>query len=612
MTIIIDFQPVGRKIEVESGITILRAAQNAGIGLSAICGGQSSCGTCLVRLKADCKVSPPTSLERKKISQTDLDKGHRLACQTTLLESATIDIPPESLTAPQRTQVEGIESSFEFDPAISYLDIAFTNDEKNAPESDWDKLNLQLKQHGFNRLKKASLKIMQQLPVMLRSHDWKVKIVFKGEQLITLLAPGSPLLGLAVDIGTTKIAGYLIDLFTGKTLVKKGMMNPQIAYGEDIMARIAFIMSKEQSNTELQTIVVESLNKMAQEMCLELNGQIKDPTQIAFFSPIQIVEMTVVGNSAMHHIFLGLPVSQLGTAPYLLATSHALDIPADEIGLEAAPGANIHLLPNIAGFVGADHVAMLLAAEIGQDKDSTLYIDIGTNTEITLSYQGRMISCSAASGPAFEGAHIGDGMRAAEGAIERVRIDGSQVHYQTIGNVKPVGICGSGILDAVAQMINAGILNRNGTLNQQHPLVNHKKELIIASGKETQHQRDIVITRKDVSEIQLAKGAIRAAIELLLKQADINFKAISTVKIAGAFGSYINIASAKTIGLFPGFPESSFKQLGNAAGTGARQSLLSVKKRQEAQKITDRIEYLELSTHPDFTAEFAKALNLAP
>jgi uncharacterized 2Fe-2S/4Fe-4S cluster protein (DUF4445 family) len=316
----------------------------------------------------------------------------------------------------------------------------------------------------------------------------------------------------------------------------------------------------------------------------------------------------------MHHLFLGLPVRQLGLAPYVAAVSAPLDAKAQDIGLGFAPGATVHLLPNIAGFVGADHVAMLLATEAEEMADKVVVrIDIGTNTEITLSANGRLVACSTASGPAFEGAHIRDGMRAAEGAIERVRVSDGSVDYQTIGDGPPVGICGSGILDAIAQFKMAGILNRRGAMDKEHPLVRQSDdgtEVLLAAADATRHGRDIVLNRKDVSEIQLSKGAMRAGIEILLEQFGLTADDIDAFIIAGAFGTYIDVASAITIGMFPSLPLERFRQVGNAAGIGAKLSLLSSKQRAQAATLATNVEYLELTNYPGFTNQFARAMSL--
>jgi uncharacterized 2Fe-2S/4Fe-4S cluster protein (DUF4445 family) len=320
----------------------------------------------------------------------------------------------------------------------------------------------------------------------------------------------------------------------------------------------------------------------------------------------------VVGNTAMHHLFLGLPVSQLGRAPYVPAVADALDVKARDLSLMFSPGAYVHLLPNIAGFVGADHVAMLLATGLWEEDRVMVGLDIGTNTEVALKTGDRLLTCSTASGPAFEGAHIRFGMRAATGAIERVRLVDSHVEYQTIGNAPPVGLCGSGILDAVAQLRLVGVLDERGKMTE-HPRTRWGEKgqefVLVEAAKSGVHQ-DITISRADVGEIQLAKGAMRAGMRILLQEADLTEADLDGVVVAGAFGTYIDVDSAVTIGMFPPLPLDRFQQVGNAAGMGARMTLLSTAWRAKALEIAHRAEYVELTNDTNFANEFARAMYL--
>jgi uncharacterized 2Fe-2S/4Fe-4S cluster protein (DUF4445 family) len=323
-----------------------------------------------------------------------------------------------------------------------------------------------------------------------------------------------------------------------------------------------------------------------------------------------IVEAVVVGNTAMHHLLLGLPVEQLALSPYVPAVKGALDIKAREIGLKIAPGGYVHLLPNIAGFVGADHVAMLLATNISQKKGVVLALDIGTNTEVCLSCDSNMTSVSCASGPAFEGAHIKHGMRAAGGAIEHMQIVGDRINYQTIGGTPPVGICGSGIIDVMAELYLNRVLGDNGRMGADHQRVRTRQgvlEFVLVSEEENSGGFAIAITQKDIRELQLAKGAIRTGIQVLLDANSRSEEEIKEVIIAGAFGSYIDVASAVTIGMLPSLPLNRFKQVGNAAGTGAKMALISKDARGEAQDIAERVKYIELAATSQFTLTFAQA-----
>jgi uncharacterized 2Fe-2S/4Fe-4S cluster protein (DUF4445 family) len=596
----IDFEPVGRRAEVQPGVTLLEAAQQAGVGLVSLCGGEGWCGSCRVRI-ASGDVSPPTSAEHSVFSGAELVEDYRLACQAIPLGDVKIDIPSESLSTPQRLQIEGHEIPVKFDPLVQPVDLQLTPPTLHDLRSDTVRIRDALAEQGYDAVR-FGLPLLGDLAGRLRTLDWSTRLALRDGEVIAALPAGGRLLGLAVDIGTTKLAAYLVDLTTGATLAMTGAMNPQIAYGEDVVSRIAYTREHLDGRRVLQARLVETLNEMVGELCTQAAAK-RD----------SLVEAVVVGNTAMHHLFAGLPVEQLGLSPYVPAVSEAFALRAGEIELVLAPGAYVYLLPNIAGYVGADHVAMVLATDIWQSDRTVIAVDIGTNTEITLATNGRLLSCSCASGPAFEGAHIRHGMRAAAGAIERVQITGDEVHLFTIDNRPPVGICGSGILDVVAEMRSIGALNERGALQADHPRVRPGQplaEFLLVPASATGHGRDITMNRKDINEIQLAKGAIRTGIEILLATAGIPAGQVESFVIAGAFGTYIHVGSAVQIGMFPNLPIQRFHQVGNAAGIGAKQVLISAERRQAAIEIVERIEYIELTTHPDFQELFLQALYL--
>ncbi|MFL7867961.1 MAG: ASKHA domain-containing protein, partial [Anaerolineales bacterium] len=414
-------------------------------------------------------------------------------------------------------------------------------------------------------------------------------------EIVAVGPPFTRWLGLAVDVGTTKVAGYLLDMETGHTLASKGMMNPQISYGEDVVSRIVAASKSSADAHKLQSLLVDAINQLAADLCAESDAKQEE-----------IADAVIVGNTAIHHLFLGLPVRQLGLSPYIPAVDDAVDLKARDLGVHIAQGAYIHLLPNIAGYVGADHVSMMLATRLEEAKEITLAIDIGTNTEICLNYSGKLTSVSCASGPAFEGAHIKFGMRAAPGAIEHVRLDNNQLEIQTIGNEPAVGICGSGLLDVVAQLRENDIVDRSGKMGE-HPRIQRqtgKSEFILA---ERDGLDPVTISQKDVRELQLAKAAIRLGIQALVDGAGLQEKDIERVIIAGAFGTFIDVKSAITIGMLPDLPLERFTQVGNAAGTGARLALVSKTERQRAKQIAIRDGYIELAKVPDFSRKFARA-----
>jgi uncharacterized 2Fe-2S/4Fe-4S cluster protein (DUF4445 family) len=596
---IVDLEPVGRRAEARPSDTLLDVAQRAGVEIVSVCGGAGLCDTCRVRLVTG-QLSPPTLVEEGEFSAAELAQGWRLACQAEVLGDVRVDIPPESLTTPQRLQVEGESAAFDLDPVITAREVTLEPPTLHDLRPDLARLDAALARDGSAplTLRHAAL---AQLPLVLRAHNWQARLaVREGREVVAVLPPGTPLLGLAVDVGTTKVAAYLVDLASGVIAAKAGAMNPQIAYGEDVISRILFMNTHPDEADTLQRRLADTLNALVADLCAEAGAQ-----------PGQVVEAVVVGNTAMHHIFAGLPVQQLGEAPYIPVTGDALAFAAAAAGLRLAPGASVYLPPNIAGYVGADHVAMLLATDAWRTPRTVVAIDIGTNTEVTLAHAGRRLSCSCASGPAFEGAHIGDGMRAAPGAVERVQIIDGQVRVQTIGGQPPVGICGSGILDAVAVMAEDGVINHRGAFVAGHPLAqpaaDGKAAFVLAPADAAASQRPVQVTRQDVAEIQLAKGAIRAGIEILLAEAGITAADVDDFIIAGAFGTYISVESALRIGMFPRLPLDRFQQVGNAAGMGARQLLLS---RTQIAGLIAQVEYIELTTHVGFRDAFMDSMAL--
>jgi uncharacterized 2Fe-2S/4Fe-4S cluster protein (DUF4445 family) len=601
MTFYIDFEPVGCRGDCPEGATLLECARQLGVGLISLCCGAGSCGRCIVQI-IEGDISDPVPDEGEFLSPEQLAKGYRLACQAVPMGDCKVRVPPESLTAPQRTQVEGEEIQVPSEPVVQTYPTALSPPSLDDLRGDAERLTDALaQQHGLTGTA-VDLAILRQLSPRLRDEGWQVRVAVREREIVALLPPGARPLGLAVDLGTTKIAAYLIDLETGRTLASEGIMNPQIAYGEDVIARLTFAKGDSSQAALLQDLVVKALNEAAAEMCARVGVE-----------PTHIVDAVVVGNTTMHHLFVGLPMEQLGRAPYVPAVASALEVKARDLGLRVAPGGYVHLLPNIAGYVGADHVAMLLATEVAQSEGVVLAIDIGTNTEICLANHGTLTSLSCASGPAFEGAHIKHGMRAANGAIEHLRLVEDRVEYQTIGGAPPVGLCGSGILDALAQLRLAGVVDTRGRMGE-HPRVRATDgpcEFVLVDESEDDDNRPaITLTQKDVRELQLAKGAMRTGINVLLETNGLTADETNQVIIAGAFGTYINVASAVAIGMLPRLPLDRFRQVGNAAGMGAKLALISRSKRAEAQALARRIGYVELAADPQFARTFAQAMYL--
>lgn len=597
----IAFQPLGLRDQFPEGQSILECAQKAGVDLVSLCGGNGTCGKCKVQIMSG-EVSAPTQSEKDALTEEAVSHGYRLACQTYAKSDLIINVPAKSLSAPQRLQVEGVEIPFSPDPLIQSYELKLpTPSLSDLRGDDIRVLDMLGEQHGIT-CKTMDEHLLRSLSPTLRSAQWHVSAFTRDDEVISIEAPGRPSLGMAVDLGTTKMAGYLVDLQTGKTRAAKGIMNPQIAYGEDVIARIVHAQKSPEDASTLQEKVVEALNTLSHELCRDVSCEQED-----------IKEMVIVGNTAMHHLLLNLPISQLAKAPYVPAVSGAIDIKARNLGLVASKGAYVHVLPNIAAFVGADHVAMLEGCQAWNAKGPLLAIDIGTNTEISLAVHGHITSVSCASGPAFEGAHISHGMRAAQGAIDHFQITGGEIIYHTILGKKPTGICGSGIFDVLAQLFLNNIIDPSGRIIEKHPRVQDKGKVRVfnlVDKSETANGSTIAITQEDVRELQLAKAAIQTGIEILLNDRGLVHEDVSEIIVAGAFGNYLDLSSVIAVGMFPDLPLSCFKQVGNAAGVGAKIALVSKERRRAVQDLTRKIRYIELAGFPGFNDIYMKAISL--
>ncbi|MBM3702845.1 MAG: DUF4445 domain-containing protein [Actinobacteria bacterium] len=619
----ISVEPIGKRIFLSEPAGGLKAIIDAGLGIKSVCAGKGTCGKCrIVILNKEKK--PASKQEQEILSPDEIDNGVRLACQQIFDRDLIIYIPSSSLSEEQKLQVTGEEKIIEVDPVCKKYFVKLKEANLGDLESDFNRIKSFLKKKYNLKVNSIDYRSLIEMPSIIRNNSWEITVTVRNDEIILIEGKDRTKnnFGLAIDLGTTKIAFLLVDLVTGKTIDSKGVMNPQVIYGEDVMSRLNFAMQSQDNANKIQKIVVTKINEAVSELCRKNNLTYKE-----------ITEMTIVGNTAMHHLLLGLPVNQLGLSPFVSLTNDSLQIKAREIGIKIAPGGYIFLPPPIAGFVGSDHLAVILATEIYKKKDNYLGIDIGTNTEIVLKSKKVITSVSTASGPAFEGAHIKYGMRAAPGAIERVLIDSKTCipSVQTINDIKPVGICGSGILDAVAELLKAGIINRSGKFKADSDCVcrdskgefsyilapsgdgNRRRENsnILEDDKHSNPrcgEKDISINQKDIVEIQLAKGAIRAGIEVLLEHADISFKDIDRIIIAGAFGSYIDPKNVINIGMFPNIPLRKIRQVGNAAGVGAKMILISKKQRVNAEKIAKKIRYLELTVFPGFNNHFINSM----
>jgi len=596
----VDFEPVGKRIEVPAGTTVLQAAQQAGLLLTSVCGGLGSCGQCRVEVKAG-EVSPPTDDERVMLTGPELAQGQRLACSTRVESDVKVHVPATSLVSKQRLQLESNLGAPTPDPLIWTHDLQVEPPTLDDPRSDLARLIAAIPPPAGETIT-APPAVARQVTSAARAHNWQLTALLRSAEIVGVVPAGSSPVGLAVDLGTTKIAAVLVDLASGDALAVSGALNPQISYGEDVISRLTYAHRNPDGGHVLAAAVRQALDELLGEL-----------TAQAGVDRAQVADACIVGNTAMTHLLLELPVHQLALSPYVAATNAAVDVRAHELGLNGAAGATVHVLPCIGGFVGADHVAMVLASRLDDTDHIALGIDIGTNTEIALARPDRdhLTSVSCASGPAFEGAHISDGMRAAAGAIEAVTLTETGVTLRTVDDAPAIGLCGSGIIDAVAELRRWELINERGRFDRTHPRVRqgeHGPEFLLVPAGQSGGERDVAITQADVNQIQLAKGAVRVGLEVLLDATSTAPEEVKEVVIAGAFGSFLKVQSALTIGLLPHLPNARYRQVGNAALVGAQWALVSRQARERAQRIAAQTDCVELTTYPRFSRRFAHAM----
>jgi uncharacterized 2Fe-2S/4Fe-4S cluster protein (DUF4445 family) len=604
------FQPYGKRSEVPAGTTILEAAKDIGIKLSSLCGGKGLCGKCRIIVRSGKELlSHPSEPEKHIFSREDLNNGLRLACQTIVQGkgAVTVEVPAESRIDQQKLLLMGLEKKVKLSPPVKKVVITLEKPSLLDSRSDVDRLLDALESKIGSRLS-VDYETLREIPHTVRKKDWTVTITIWNDQEIIAIQPGEEAgyYGFAVDIGTTKLAGYLLNLSDGEIVAASSMMNPQISYGEDVISRIRYVMEGKENLLRLQRTVAEGVNQLIKEACKDAGVLSED-----------LCEMTVAGNTAMHHIFLGIPPNYVTLIPYPAALQSSVNVKARELSLNLCPGAYVHALPTIAGFVGGDAVADVLATGIHGIAEISMLIDIGTNTEIILGNRDRLVACSCASGPAFEGAQIKHGMRASTGAIEHVWIvpETLEVGYKTIDSGQPRGLCGSAIVDVVAELLKNRLINRSGRFNRNLETSRLRRngkssEFVIAWKNESSIETDIVVTQGDIREVQLAKAAIYTGASILMKHSGIKPHEIQKIFLAGAFGTYVDPLNAKIIGMYPDVSLEKIQFVGNTAGSGARMALKSTDVCKVAEKIAKRVEYVELGADPSFQSEFIKATHM--
>jgi uncharacterized 2Fe-2S/4Fe-4S cluster protein (DUF4445 family) len=618
------FEPSGRRGEIPEGTTVLEASRLLGVGIESVCGGKKSCGKCRIRLESGTferhgisslpdHLSPVTEEEGKLIGEHERAEGYRMACASVIRGDVLIFVPEESRTGKQVVRKEASEKTISLNPAVRLFPVTLAPPTLNHPLGDYERLVAALLERFGLQRPEIDYPALLGLPGALRSGNWTVTAAIWMEREILAVFPGEveEAYGLAIDVGSTTVAGYLCSLKTGKLIATESFMNPQVTYGDDVIARITYVMDRPDGMKKMQGAIIVCLNDL-----------IRTVTRNAGLSPADILEITLVGNTAMHHLLLGIDPRALGVSPFTPAVHRSLDIKARDLGLAAHPAANLHILPIEAGFVGADNVGVLIAEEPYRRDEMTLIIDVGTNGEMILGNREKLLSASCATGPALEGAHIRFGMRAAPGAIERIRIDPDtlEVSFKIIGveRWRPefritgvLGICGSGIIDGVAELYRAGIIDRSGRFRSdlatpRFRLTDGKPEFVIAWPEETSLEGAITINQQDIRSVQLAKGALYAGAKLMMKK--LGIEKLDRVILAGAFGSYIDKTEAMILGMFPDCDLDHVSSVGNAAGDGARIALLNRDKRQEAEEMARRVEYLELTLEKEFQEEFMAAM----
>lgn len=601
----IKFKPSGRTVKVKGGVSLISVLETLGLTVDMPCGGKGRCGKCTVLFEQG--APPPTPTEEDRLSETDLLNGYRLSCQTVLHSDAVILIPNSHDSSYVLTR--GMSRHIPLAPAITKRRAIIPKPSIEDQRSNLDRV---LETFQVKRNLSLGLPMIRRLSQAIRDSNYYITGVFAGEIPIAF-EPGDTTgscFGVAVDIGTTTLAAYLIDLLTGEQVSVAASTNPQTRYGDDVISRISYTAQDSFALERLRDVLVDEIQKLITMLADDMNITLE-----------QIYEVCLVGNTCMTHLLLGVNPESLAQSPYVPVISQSLYVNASEIGLKLNEGALAYVLPCIAGYVGADTVGVLLATGLYESDRPVLAVDIGTNGEIVLGYKGRILACSTAAGPAFEGAHIKHGMRAAQGAIDSVRLEGDTVRFTTVGGGKAVGLCGSGLLDAIVCLIQAGIIDASGRIVAPSEVPaeftslagkiregEKGNEFILASPDDSPADRVIELTQRDVREVQLAKGAIAAGIQTLMRKMNIESGDLEAVLLAGAFGNYVRKESAIAAGMIPRVPLERVRPVGNAAGEGAKLALISKDMREHAEQLAQYVEYVELTIAPEFQGRFAEAL----
>ena len=619
------FSPSGKRGRFPAGTPVLQAARSLGVDIDSVCGGRALCGRCQVTVaegdlpkhgivsRAD-NLSPTGEAEARHRERRGLADERRLSCQAEVCGDIAIDVPESSQVHRQVVRKPHEAHDIEIDPVTHAYYVEVDQPDMHDPTGDAERLVAALKRDWDLDDVELSLPLLQSLQVALRSGDWKVTVALRHGKEVIACFPGfhDRLHGIAIDVGSTTIAGHLCDLTNGEVLASAGRMNPQIRFGEDLMSRVSYIMMNPGGDEELTKHVRDAINELVAELAADAELQ-----------PADVVEVTIVGNPIMQHLVLGLNPVELGQAPFALTTDRAVDQPARSLGIDINPGGYVYALPCIAGHVGADTAGVLLAESPWDRDEISLIADVGTNAEIVLGNRDRLLAASSPTGPAFEGAQIGAGQRAAPGAIERVRIDRDTLEprYRVIGSerwsddpgftedgVAVTGICGSGIIEVVAELFLAGVIRHDGTIAADAA---DRSPRVKADGRTFSYtlvdgEPGVVIQQNDVRAIQLAKAALYAGARLLMEKLGVD--RVDRIRLAGAFGAHIDVKYAMVLGMIPDCDLDQVSSAGNAAGTGARIALLDQSSRRLIDDKTRAVEKIETAVEDRFQHHFVGAM----
>ena len=624
---LIVFMPSGKRGHFPRGTAVLAAARALGVDIDSVCGGRALCGRCQVLVaegefskhgvrSSAASLTPLTEPEMRYGRRQPLAAGRRLSCSARIEADVVIDVPSTSQVHRQVVRKAADARDIELNPVVRLHFVEVQQPDMRDPSGDLRRMMEALEREWQLHDLSCDVSVLPGLQKTLREGDWKVTVAVHGESQIIAVWPGlrARVYGMAVDVGSTTIAAHLCDLSSGEVVAVAGAMNPQIRFGEDLMSRVSYAMMNPGGAVQMTEVVRTAISELARDVAVGAGVAVED-----------IVEATLVGNPIMHHLVLGLDPVELGGAPFALALDQAITVTAASIGIALHPNARIYVLPCIAGHVGADAAGVILAERPDQTDQMTLLVDVGTNAEIVLGNRQRLVACSSPTGPAFEGAQISCGQRAAPGAIERVRIDPKTLEprFRIIGSelwsddpafaaetarTGITGVCGSGIIEVIAEMFLAGILDTDGVIDGA---LAARSERVVASGRTFAYvlQRTPVllqITQNDVRAIQLAKAALHAGILLLMERLGIDH--VDRIRLAGAFGSHIDVKYATVLGMIPDCDLAQVGSAGNAAGTGARIALLDATSRPVIEQLVRQVEKIETALEPRFQAHFVEAM----